>query len=660
MLDNVHKSFETDFQYAPVSPSHLADDQHHDADDLAALALPVFNQQADQALKLTAYIEAARLAQRQTKHSAAQAAVICYIVYRNTLSKDGAEWLKTAIETANAAIKHHNAAEKTLFERVDQYKAMGAAMFAPARTAEEAAQIAIDAAQLLELADLDDEGRNRRKKTEVAARSGTVAWTSVIKLVLELNSTYNASVTHRFATVVGWLARRFPMATDGDYMAMVQAILNAHGFDAVYADQIAHQRTQADGEDQEGSDEATLVPSDEKILAEHKAEQIKAGLNAISALGKVSIPVQHATKGYTLLLGRVIDGTVEIVGEADVGDKRLAEVVTKHGARASGEPFASSEFLWNLMSLGNLVRAGQVTKLTRHDLAGGEPLKVERRLVLRNTDGHGGYELMVTARYADSSVIVKATPNAETVHLGPPEGLLGLHAATYAALYELLSDAQNRALWNICADHAPLKKDGTPAKNVPAWVSHCDVLKVAGSKTHAKTWYLSDATLGMEMPLDVDGFRPQSIERVQKSDLVKLFYACLAEWARVRKADTTNKTITLEFAAGQLIAKRSGEGDFAIPAVHNGHASVSLTFRAQDLYEVFGKLREVNADTFTLMGDRGGLLAITWKDPVGFYQVYLPTAAANGEMQSRRVAPMNAGDVFDAREAGGLGDPSVE
>lgn len=643
----VEKVSKINYEILPREADAVQPDAAYVADaayNVSSIALPTWPQQVDEALKLSAYITAARAALRQTKQSATEAAVVTYIIYRNTLSTAGAEWLKKAIETANAAIKQHNAAEETLMKRVDQYKAQGAAIFAAPKSAEEAAEIAIETAKLSELAALDADGRARRLKVEIAARNGTAAWTTVTKHVLELHSTFNASVTHRYVTVVGWLVRHFPNATDADYAAMVSAILNAGGFDAVYADQVAHKRNADEADD--GSDDGSLNAKDAETLAQHKAQQVEAGLKSAQTVGHVSIPVEKAKDGYTLLLGRVTNGNVEVLGEADLGEKRITEAATKHGATITAQPYPGSQFVWNLLSLGELVHHGQTTALTRHNLKGGEALKVERRLVLRNSDDCGGYEVLVTGRYADSSIIVKATPNADVVKLGPPTGILQLTTPAYDTLYDLLQDQQNRALWSVFADHNPIRKDGEPAKNTPAWVAFCDVLKKSGSTNHSKFFFFNDVMQAEQMPLDVDGFRPECCDRILKSDLVMLYEQRLADWASVKKADKAKKTMTLTFTNGQLVLKRDGDDDLAVTVTGNGHDTVAVTFRAQDLAKVVRKLIEADTEAFDMMADSGGLLSIRWKDAIGSYDVNLPTVAANGELAQRRVAPMVKGGTY--------------
>jgi hypothetical protein len=598
----------------------------------------------DNAKRLEGYISVARSAYRQSKTSAAEAAVLCYLVYRGTLSDAGKSWLADQVKAANAAINQHNANEKALQDRVTKY------LKALAVSPKEAATWA-DAADLQELVELTEADWNRRLKVEIGARKGTAEWTQVVKLALELNSSFNASVVSRFVTVVGYLVRQFPDAVDADYSKMVAKILKKGGFDSTYAAQLHHDRHGDDDEAADGSDDGTVAQSDEEILEKYKATQIAAGLLAMPSLANITMPVQKAADGYTLLLGRVVDGSVEVIGEADVGEKRLADVVAKHGGKSAGQPYAGSEFLWNLLSLGDLVAEGQATKLPRNGLQGDDTLKVERRLVLKNTDMDGNFEVMISARNADASIIVKGKPNEAVVKLGPPVGLLGLTARSYEAVYDLLSDPINRSLWDVSALHNPTRADGMAAKNSPAWVAHCSVLQAKGSKNHTKTFYLNDITKAHNLPLDVDGFRPEVLQDLKKTDLVAMYRDRKNGWDVIKKADKTGQIMSLEFKNSQLKLKALGQDDYTVTTNGNGSFLMSLPFRAQDLMAVLGKLCEANTEVFTLSADKAGLLVIQWADSAGTYQICLPTANAEGRMQSRRLAPISLADTIFVPQA---------
>lgn len=593
----------------------------------------------DNAKRLEGYISTARKAYRQSKTSAAEAAVYCYLVYRGTLSEAGKSWLADQIKATNAAIKQHNADEKTLQERVTKY------LQALAVSAKEAATFA-DAADLQELAQLGEADWDRRRKAEIGYRKGTADWTQVVKLALELNSPYQASVVSRFVTVVGYLVRKFPNAVDADYDRMVTKILKEGGFDATYAAQLHHERNGNDDEADDGSDDGTVKPSDEEVLAKHKKTLTDAGLKALPALANIVMPVQKAADGYTLLLGRVVDGAVEVIGEAEVGDKRLAEAVAKHGGKSASQPYPGSQFLWTLLWVGDLVAYGQATKLPRHGLGSSETLKVERRLVLKNSDLEGHYEVMITARNADSSIIVKGYPKQAVVKLGPPVGLLGLSARSYEAIYDLLSDPMDRATWDVFADHNPTRADGAVAKNSPSWVAECAVLKAAGSSNYAKTFYLNDITEAHHLPLDVDGFRPQFSLDLNKADIMELYANRKAGWDKVKKADKTNQTVTLEFKNQHMALKSAGYADYMIPTQGGFPPNVGMVFRAQEFMSVLAKLCEIDAVTVNLSGDTGGLLVIRWSDSVGIYEICLPTCTTDGRLQSRRVAEINLAETL--------------
>lgn len=104
----VENTINVTYEVLPREAEAVQQDAAYVADatyEIATIALPTWQQPVDEALKLNAYISMARSALRQTKHSAAEAAVVTYIVYRNTLSTNGAEWLKKALQNCDPARK---------------------------------------------------------------------------------------------------------------------------------------------------------------------------------------------------------------------------------------------------------------------------------------------------------------------------------------------------------------------------------------------------------------------------------------------------------------------------------------------------------------------------------------------------------------------------
>ena len=630
MFDAPFKTQDYDVQATPVS---MADDLLLDVAITAA-------QPADNDQKLIGYMQAARSALRQSKTSAANAAVLTYLTYLGTRSEKGAEWLKAQIDAVNVLIKTHNADEVILQARVADYKVKGMAMFPTAKTAEEADTYAAEALELAELGKLTANDWARRQKVAIGARAGTAEWTRVVKLSLELHSAWNASVVSRYSSAVSWLNHRFPNATDNQYGIMVKAIADAGGFDAVVAEQVDRQKSQDEQDD--GSDDGTLTAEQVEAIDKAKAKILDDGINATVALSLVPVTAKHAADGYTMLLARVGENGVEVLGEAKTSEVGIKNAVERMAMANGCATNPGAEFLWKLFNLGDLVTEGHSTALTRDDLAAGETLKTERKVVLCDKQDGSGYEIVVSARYADASIVVTGCPNSELVRLGPPKaGLLTLTKTSRDNLYAALAGQFDRSILDVVAVDDPVRKDGGLAKNSPAW----EVIYRTGAVGAAiaqHRYYLNDISDADHRPLCIEGFKPQLLQNLKKLDLAAMYQQCKNGWDKVKKADKTAKTVAMAFDKGAMTLVIKGEPDFTIATKAAFRTTPKVSLRAQELFAVLGKLAEISADDLTLEVDVGGLLRFSWANDLGQFAVCLPTATADGSLSSRRLQQMSA------------------
>jgi len=605
-----------------------------------AMATSRTAQPADNGTKLATFIQAARSVHRQSRTAAANAAVFAYLVYLGTRSDKGAEWLKGQIEAANVLIKAHNADEDVLKTRAAEFKVRGKAMFPTAKIAEEAAMHATDAVQLAELAKLTEKDWSRRQQVEISARAKTAEWNRVVKLVLELNYSWQASLVSRYSAVVGWLNKRFPDAADSQYTVMVNAIANAGGFDAVVAEQADCKKVQDEQDD--GSDDGILTAEQAEAISKAKAQLLADGINATVAVSMAPVTAKHASDGYTMLLARVGANGLEVLGESKTSDSSIKNAVERMAIANGCTTNPGAEFLWTLFSLGDLVTEGHATARTRHDLAAGETLKTERKVVLCDKQDGSGYEIVVSARYADASIVVTGCPRSELVRLGPPKaGLLTLTKTSRDKLYGALAGQFDRSILDVVAVDDPVRKDGKAARNSPAWEVIYSTGAV-GEPIAQHRFYLNDISEADHRPLCVEGFKPQLLQNLKKLDLAAMYQQCNNGWEKVKKADKTAKTVGLTFTKGAMTLVADSEPDFIIATTGAFRATPKVTLRAQEFFAVLAKLAEISADELTLEVDVGGLIRFSWADDLGSFAVHLPTATADGSLSSRRLQQMSA------------------
>ena len=620
-----------------VSALHTAPDLHQQA---VAMAMSLPAPSVDNGQKLATFIQAARSVHSQSRTAAANAAVWAYLVYRGTQSQKGSEWLKVQLEAANVLIKKHNADEVVLKTQVAEFKVKGKAMFPSAKAAEDAVLQAADGLRLAQLADLTDKDWSRRQQVEIAARANTADWTRVVKLVLELNHSWQASLVSRYSSVVSWLSQRFPNAADSQYNEMVQSIAKAGGFDAVVAEQADRKKVQDEQDD--GSDDGSLTTEQVEAIGKAKAQLLETGINRTVAVSMAPVTAKHAASGYTMLLARVGANGVEVLGEAKTSESGIKHAVESMALANGCTANPGAEFLWTLFSLGDLVTEGHSTAVTRNNLAAGEPLKTERKVVLCNMEDGSGYEIVISARYADASIVVTGCPKAELVRLGPPKaGLLTLTKTSRNNLYAALAGQFERSILDVVAVDDPVRKDGKSAQNSPAW----EVIYRTGALGAAiaqHRYYLNDLSEADHRPLCVEGFKPQLLQVVKTADLADMYQQCQSGWDKVRKTDKTAKTVVLAFTKGAMTLFADGEPAFTIATTGAQRLTPKVTLRAQEFFAVLAKLAEISAENLTLEVDEGGLLRFSWASELGEFAIHLPTATADGSLSSRRLQQMSA------------------
>ena len=99
--------------------------------------------------------------------------------------------------------------------------------------------------------------------------------------------------------------------------------------------------------------------------------------------------------------------------------------------------------------------------------------------------------------------------------------------------------------------------------------------------------------------------------------------------------------IDLTFAGIPIL--KTAEGKFDVEKIRGVKATgkASLTFRLTDLQAFHTVLTQQKTTEFVLAADTGGLLVAYFSDELADYEVYLPTATADGKrLQNRRIEPM--------------------
>ncbi len=569
----------------------------------------------------------ARTAFTASKDSAAAAAAHAYMVWLDTMSPSATplmrEEIAKQIVALNDAIDKHNEAESELKKRVKRYDENKLKKNDPAsfegKTEAERKEVEAERAKLAALTSLSDEDWPARRKVRIERRNDASLFTEIVKYVLGFDRRADASVTSRYATVLEWIDENFDDATMQCAADIVTAIKTAGGFEKVLDDQ----RNKDKPSDEEAAE-------DRACQAEAIAQQAKDALATAAPKAAFNMDVTHAPDGLVTLLARYTDGVVEIIGELPVNEKELERAVSLFDDERLMPSHDRSEFVSRVLDLGELVREGEKTDKKVDGLKAGAALKAERVLSVL-PDAATGVQLVMSARHADASVIVKATPAKQGMDFGVVASPVTLDGDARKALHKQIDKRSLRRLVDIVPETV-----GGELR----WVA-CDKALMAKNRENGRrTYCFADMSEQAHKPLDVDGFKPQFNVVVPAAELRKLFDERLKEWAKSESGKKGSKQMSLEFGNGCLVHKVEGAADLKLTYTGATAGVFGLTFLPRDLHDVVKALLTQRVASFEVSGDTGGLLCLKWTDSIGAYEVYLPTATASSGLNAKRIEPM--------------------
>jgi hypothetical protein len=203
-----------------------------------------------------------------------------------------------------------------------------------------------------------------------------------------------------------------------------------------------------------------------------------------------------------------------------------------------------------------------------------------------------------------------------------------------------LRDPNVRRHIEIQAEQSPKRADNTDADSPLAWVGGNVVLLGKSSKNAQQKFYWTDLVNVDEKPLDIDNFQPQFASGIDDVELDGLFDQALKAWAAAKNPNKASAIATFKFQNDKLLVRIGDQSDLELKLARPCGGKFTLAFRMRELHDLVVLLLRQRTSDFSLRGDEGGLLEISWDDSLGNYCVYLPTVNQEGKLQSRRVGPM--------------------
>jgi hypothetical protein len=426
----------------------LTKEEHH-------MTTTISNTRAAQPItidEIQANIDKAQHCFVSSKDSAAEAGAHTYIVWLETMSPlanaDAKDWIKKQIEDRNIAIDVHNAAEKSERKRVRDYLA--------GKLKEDDGE----SARLTNLAKLTDDEWAARRKVCVEARANANDFTTIVKFVLNFERPADASVISRFATVLEWIHARFDGVEIQDTSEIVTAIKDAGGFEMV----LIEQRNKGESGGSKGAEEREIEAEERKIIEEAIAAKAKAAVQTAPAIATIDMQISDANQDIVVLIGRYVGGKIEVVDNIPLEAGEVDSMVSRISDDLLPPADESTEFIARVLALGDIVAEGKATEKTRDGTVMGEKL-VEQRTLSLLPDGEENTQLVISALHADSSAVIKATPEPSRVSLGKVRVPMMMLWESSRILQTKLRDRDNRRLIDIVATDDTMSTDGRSARS---------------------------------------------------------------------------------------------------------------------------------------------------------------------------------------------------
>jgi hypothetical protein len=597
---------------------------------------PVSGSSVNTAQVVSDHIVKAQEAYRNSKDAAAKAAAHAYMVWLKTMSPlaeaEARDWLIAEIGKRNDEIDAHNADEEFLQNRVSYHKKKKLASFnsddillkTEFATIEEQKLFDDELANVTSLHELKQKDWDGRRKVRIEARQNASEFSVIVKFVFGFDSPSDSSVTTRYAQVLAWIDEAIEDSSLVTANQIFKAIQAAGGFEkVVYA-------MRGKGKKPPEPEASILVTAAERKLMEaHVALKAMEAAKAAPALVRLDIPMACNSDGLVLIVGRQSEGQIELVGPLGVGSADFSSVIStfSHGDLPT-DP--CTELLSKVLALGQMVSSGDETGKTLNDLKMEVPLLSERVLTLVPHQ-KAGLQFVMSARHADASVVIKATPKIAVKCLGDVTEPLMLEGANVSSLASLLSSSSTRGLITLSRNAEKVHFTTTIHNAALTPLKH----------THAtvNVEWVPIAEMAVK-PLDVDGFKPSVCRAYTQADLSSWYADDFAKAHNGAAKKSKREASEVRFEGNAVLRQDAGG---YVDAGKLNKAPTTLKFDLAQIADVVSTLQTADSASVMAFADDGGLVGFFWEDALASWELYLPTLTADGSrLQGRRLSPMTA------------------
>ena len=583
-------------------------------------------------------VETARDCYNRQRVAAAEAVAETFLLYKETLSGPGKKWFDDEIEKFNNAVQAKNDELKSEQDRaknfIDGKLAENDHLNLAAANEEEAKAHEKEREELRIVHKRSTAERTELKLLSATKREDSSQFMPIVRYVFNFNAYSHKAMVSRYCLVLEWIDSQFSGKANVDVEMIVQAITAIGGFDNVVDIQREVGKT------------TTEAQKDAEIIRDAIAKQAKSIAREQDPIAMIELQAKQIKDGFVLLLGRVSDRGVAILGEAEATDNEIDSAVSKFGKTTLlGADEPSMEFIGRVIEMAAVIKDKQ-------EIMGGPDGKQKittDRIFSLKADEDGSPILVVSLTHADSGPVFYAKPKVENI-LSFDKGACVLSGGMRRRMEKELDDAARRRFLTLKVNTNPKTKEGLPAESALSWELHNQALANANRSTANQSFYWTSLAKTQAKPLDIDNFTPRYHCALGQNEIQEIFEQLLKPW----KSNTDSKKATRVFSLkleDQELSVICGDADaMPLSAKITSAESFVMNFRILDIYNVFSVFCDKHWSDYRLSGDPSGLLRISWSDQYGDYAIHLPTVGTDGKLQSRRVGPMLSAPVLLAAE----------
>lgn len=597
--------------------------------------------------KLKDYMANAQSAYRASKDAAMETVSQLYMLWQATLSKaktEGARaWLNSEVKILNDTIDKHNKNESLLSTRMkkiaDGNTTLDKEYPTEGKSDEEIKVIEEQKALFLQYSSLDSRERSHRRKIMIDFTDKAAHYTNITRFGLRLLDGIETDVVSRYAKVL-WYVCQHHLEEAVESPAEIVAWLKAHGgFEACL-------RRAYDFK----SDEDSQEKDDERIINEDADEYARSFVAGMPAKAAIVAESKFANDGYVLMVGRVIGGVTEVLGEVPTTENEIKKAVLHLSDDANIPVNDNCEFFARVMALSEIIKEGDDSGLTRDNTETGQKLKGEKSVVIRK-DETGRPLLVVSKLYSESSAVIHARPKAwdqfDQIHSD-----VYLSPKNITRVGKDLSSLAKRRRIDYNFNLAPGRVDGKKPSSPISMEARYAALEGKPGKNPIKQYYWYALAPKDHKPVDVDHFDPQFTAELDILRVAELLNNPYKEWLGKGRGDKNKTHTDLTFNGKDLTIQITGVDPYTVQLEKDVGGKFKLTFNSRELFDLFSRLEGQYTEKFIIKGDEAGLMAIYWEDQLAHFAVHQPMVNAKGQTITRRLAPMRvkAAPVMEAAE----------